>query len=131
MKFSVIIPTFNRAEILRRNLNLLATQTFDDFEVVVIDDGSTDETLRLLRDFEKKVEFPLRFLTQKNSGQGVARNQGIKISAGEILLFLGDDMLPLPNLLEKHAEFHDSILPIISRVSDSFAGIPKFGFPNL
>ncbi|MCK5471786.1 glycosyltransferase family 2 protein [Candidatus Gracilibacteria bacterium] len=108
MKFSVIIPTFNRAEILRRNLNLLATQTFDDFEVVVIDDGSTDETLRLLREFEKKVEFPLRFLTQKNSGQGVARNQGIKISAGEILLFLGDDMLPLPNLLEKHAEFHDS-----------------------
>lgn len=106
LKFTVIIPTFNRAEILQRNLNLLATQTFDDFEVIVIDDGSTDETLRLLREFEKKVKFPLKFLTQKNSGQATARNRGIEISTGEILLFLGDDMLPLPNLLEKHFDFH-------------------------
>ncbi len=108
MKFSIIIPTFNRVEVLRRNLNLLATQTFDDFEVIVVDDGSTDETPRLLREFEGKVKYPFKTLSQKNSGQGVARNQAIEKAEGEILLFLGDDMLPLPNLLAQHAEFHQN-----------------------
>jgi glycosyltransferase involved in cell wall biosynthesis len=104
---SVIIPTYNRAEVLRRTLNLLSTQTFSDFEVIVVDDGSTDTTPRLLKEFAGKVKFTLKALAQKNSGQGVARNQGIEKAEGEILLIIGDDMLPANNLLEQHAKFHE------------------------
>lgn len=106
MKISVIIPTFNRAEILRRNLNLLAVQTFTDFEVIVVDDGSSDATPRLLKEFQNKVDFPLQFSSQKNSGQAAARNRALAQASGEIILFLGDDMLPQNNLLEIHANFH-------------------------
>lgn len=100
---------------MRRTLNLLNAQTYADFEVIVVDDGSTDTTPRLLQEFAGKVTFPLKTLSQTNSGQGVARNQGIEQAEGEILLFLGDDMLPANNLLEKHAEFHDI------HTADSFA----------
>ena len=103
---SVIIPTFNRAEVLRRALNLLDLQTFTDFEVLVVDDGSTDLTARLLAEFQKKVSFPLKTFSQKNSGQAVARNLAIPHATGEILIFLGDDMLPKNDLLQKHHEFH-------------------------
>jgi glycosyltransferase involved in cell wall biosynthesis len=107
-QISVIIPTFNRAEVLRRTLNLLATQTLskNEFEVIVIDDGSVDETPRLLAEFQAKQVIDLRFVSQKNAGQGVARNQGIAMAADKILLFLGDDMLPQPDLLEMHLRFH-------------------------
>ncbi|MFH1375510.1 MAG: glycosyltransferase family 2 protein [Patescibacteria group bacterium] len=112
MKLSVIIPTFNRADVLRRNLNLLATQTLpkEDFEVIVVDDGSRDETPRLLREFVDKHVLDLKVFTQNNAGQGVARNLGIERSGGEILLFLGDDMLPKPDLLERHYRFHSANL---------------------
>ncbi len=107
MKISVVIPTFDRAEVLRRNLNLLATQTFHDFEVVVVNDGSTDSTLRLLAEFQKKVDFPLHFFTQKNFGAAAARNLALSKISGELVLFLGDDMLPRNNLLGMHAKFHE------------------------
>ncbi|MCF7845835.1 MAG: glycosyltransferase [Candidatus Peribacteraceae bacterium] len=106
MKISVVIPTYNRAEVLRRTLNLLATQTYPDFEVVVVDDGSTDTTARLLAEFQKKVDFLLQFISQENQGQAVARNRALEKISGEIVLFLGDDMLPQNNLLEVHANFH-------------------------
>ncbi|MFH0776710.1 MAG: glycosyltransferase family 2 protein [Patescibacteria group bacterium] len=106
MKISVIIPTFNRAEVLRRMLNLLTIQTFTDFELVVVDDGSTDSTPRVLAEFKKKVDFPFQFFSQKNSGQAVARNLALQKISGELVLFLGDDMLPKSNLLEVHHNFH-------------------------
>ena len=108
MKISIIIPTFNRCGVLRRNLNLLAVQTLsrDKFEVVVVDDGSRDDSLRTLKEFEQKGVLDLKVITQENAGQGVARNKGIKKASGEILLFLGDDMLPKPDLLERHSIFH-------------------------
>ena len=106
MKISVVIPTFERADIFRRTLNLLAVQTFRDFELIVVDDGSTDSTSRLLAEFQKKVDFPLHFFTQKNSGAAAARNLALQNSRGEIILFLGDDTLPKNNLLAVHADFH-------------------------
>jgi glycosyltransferase involved in cell wall biosynthesis len=105
---SIIIPTYNRYETLKRNLNLLAAQTIAmaEFEVIVIDDGSSDETPRFLADFAQRSPYTLKVITQKNSGQGVARNAGIEIASGEIIIFLGDDMLTNPNFLEAHLRFH-------------------------
>jgi glycosyltransferase involved in cell wall biosynthesis len=105
---SIIIPTYNRYETLKRNLNLLAAQTIsmEEFEVIVVDDGSSDETPRFLTEFAQRSPYALQVITQKNSGQGVARNAGIEKATGEILLFLGDDMLTNPDFLSQHLRFH-------------------------
>lgn len=108
MKISVIIPTFNRVDILRRTLNLLTVQTFTDFEVIVVDDGSTDSTARFLLEFQKKVDFVFQFFSQKNSGQAIARNVALQKISGDIVIFLGDDTLPKNNLLEVHQNFHQN-----------------------
>jgi len=107
-QLSVIIPTFNRAAVLRRMLNLLAVQTLaaSEWEVIVIDDGSTDETPRVLVEFQEKGIFNLKWESQANAGQGAARNRGFDLATGKILLILGDDMLPRPGLLEAHLRFH-------------------------
>lgn len=107
-QISVIIPTYNRAEVLRRNLNLLSSQTLarSEFEVIITDDGSTDDTARLLQEWAGKSIINLKTFYQENSGQGVARNKAIDRATGEILLFLGDDILPAPGLLEAHLKFH-------------------------
>lgn len=108
MYFSVIIPTYNRADILRRTLNLLAVQTYpkNDFEVLVINDGSTDRTARLLAEFAAKKIFTLKFLEQKNAGASSARNLGLAKAQGKIIVFLDDDVFPQPNFLAAHATFH-------------------------
>ncbi|MFA5855539.1 MAG: glycosyltransferase family 2 protein [Candidatus Gracilibacteria bacterium] len=108
---SVIIPTFNRAEKLIKCLACLKNQTLarEAFEVIVINDGSTDGTEALLKTWQKnsqKSNFNLKFSTQKNSGQGTARNKGIKEAGGLITLFIGDDIYAKPNLLELHTVFH-------------------------
>jgi glycosyltransferase involved in cell wall biosynthesis len=108
IQISVIIPTYNRAEVLDRNLRLLSVQTLPrrEYEVIVVDDGSTDETPRLLAEWQTKELLDLKVLTQKNSGQGSARNAALELATGRQVLFLGDDMLPTPGLLEAHLRFH-------------------------
>lgn len=108
MRFSVVIPTYNRSEKLRECLGALAAQNFEkkEYEVVVVDDGSQDETQELLKKIEKKFPVPLRILTQNNSGQGVARNRGIDEARGELILFLGDDIMAPPELLREHNRMH-------------------------
>ena len=79
------------------------------FEVIVINDGSTDGTEALLKSWQEnsqKSNFNLKFFTQKNSGQGIARNKGIKEAEGHISIFIGDDIYPESNFLELHSTFH-------------------------
>lgn len=89
MLFSVVIPTYNRAELLRRTLTSVWAQTFTDLEVIVVDDGSTDETMAYLRSLSSR----LRVLQQHNCGPGSARNAGAAIAQGKYLAFLDSDDL--------------------------------------
>ena len=90
--FSVIIPTYNRASMLREALDSVFAQTFTDYEVIVVDDGSTDDTPAIVARYEDRV----RFFRQENSGPGAARNLGIQNVSGEYVTFLDSDDLWFP-----------------------------------
>lgn len=105
-KVSIVLPTYNRLAQLQRVLAGLAAQTqpLTDFEVVVVSDGATDGTNEFLRSYST----PLHLLpfVQPNGGAAAARNQGIQLAQGEIILFLDDDVVPEPSLVAEHLATH-------------------------
>lgn len=108
---SVVIPTYNRLEILRRSLGLLADEgnAFRaPHEVLVVDDGSSDGTAAWLAGagVPKASTARFRVIGQENAGPARARNRGVEEAAGELVLFLGDDVLVTPGLLALHVEAH-------------------------
>ncbi|KKR23412.1 MAG: glycosyltransferase [Candidatus Peregrinibacteria bacterium GW2011_GWE2_39_6] len=109
MFLTVLIPTYNRADILEKCLFALEKQNYlaDDFEVVVVNDGSTDRTEEVLQASLDRGLLRLSWFYQRNSGQGVARNRGLKQARGDVILFLGDDIIPHPNLLREHVRVHE------------------------
>lgn len=103
-EFTVIIPTYNRSAIVLKSLQALSNQTVppDIFEVIVVDDGSEDDTARAISVFSKETINNIRYLWQPNSGQNAARNLAIKESRGRILLFINSDTIATPTMLEEH-----------------------------
>jgi glycosyltransferase involved in cell wall biosynthesis len=98
--FSVIVPTYNRAQLLPRTLGSVFAQTFQDHEIVVVDDGSTDCT----REYLKALGDRVIALSQSNRGPGAARNFGASLARGEYLAFLDSDDLWFPWTLSSFAE---------------------------
>ncbi|MCT7990060.1 glycosyltransferase family 2 protein [Laspinema olomoucense] len=98
--FSVVVPTYNRANLLGDTIESVLDQTFKDFELLVIDDGSTDETREIVTSFCNSAN--IRYIYQENKGQGVARNTAIKTATGEWVAFLDSDDLWLPDHLKGH-----------------------------
>lgn len=98
---SVIIPVYNGENYLKRTLDCLKTQTFSDFELIFVDDGSTDRTTRVLKTFQNHAKIPTTVLTQKNKGPGAARNAGLSHARGNYLALLDADDIYEPELLEK------------------------------
>lgn len=96
--FSVIIPTYNRAQLISRAIESVLSQTYEDFELIVVDDGSQDNTKEII---EKIEDERLVYLYKNNGGQNSALNVGIKASKGEIISFLDSDDIWLPSKLEK------------------------------
>jgi len=105
-KVSVIIPTYNRARLLVEAVGSVVEQTFTDWEIVIIDDGSTDHTPVAIHDLASR-EPRLRYVRQANAGRSVARNAGISLARGEYLVFLDSDDCFLPNKLERQVEYLD------------------------
>jgi len=104
---SIVIPTYNRAEQLDNALAHLFEQevAHESFEVIVVDDGSMDETDKVLKAW--KAKWPqLQSLHQANSGQATARNRGIKKAVGQVILFGQDDIYASPGFLAEHIRFH-------------------------
>ncbi len=96
---SVIIPTYNRADLLGQTLDSITKQTFRDYEIVVIDDGSTDGTHELVADRSE----PIRFLEQEHRGASAARNHAVAEARGALVAFLDSDDLWQPHFLEEVA----------------------------
>jgi len=101
---SVVIPTHNRAEKIGRCLDALKRQTLspDRFEVVFVDNGSTDGSFEVVRRMATETPFRTSVLTEPRPGPAAARNRGIEWARGARVLFLGDDILALPELLAEH-----------------------------
>jgi glycosyltransferase involved in cell wall biosynthesis len=104
---SVIIPTYNRDSVLERAIRSVLGQTFRDFELIVVDDGSIDSTTHLLNSFDGK----LKALAQENQGVSAARNLGIKESTGVLLAFLDSDDEWLPEKLTRQTALFDGRNP--------------------
>jgi len=95
--FSVIIPLYNKAENIENTLNSVLKQSFTDLEIIVIDDGSTDNSLKIA---EAIIEPRIKVFSQKNEGVSLARNFGVSKSIGKFVAFLDADDVWKPNHLE-------------------------------
>jgi glycosyltransferase involved in cell wall biosynthesis len=93
--FSVVIPSYNRSDMTVDAVNSVLGQTFRDFEIIVVDDGSTDGTEQVLRRFGEKI----RYHKQENAGVAAARNRGIALSGGDYICYLDSDDLWHPQKL--------------------------------
>ena len=110
MKFSVIIPLYNKAPYVRKALESVFAQTYTDFEVIIIDDGSTDESASIAEEFicsSRPSPFASRLIKQTNAGISAARNNGIAASKGEHVAFIDADDWWEPTFLEKMAQLID------------------------
>lgn len=101
-RISVIVPLYNKAPYIKRALDSIACQTLSDFEVIVVDDGSTDEGAEVVREYTDK---RFRLISQENLGPGPARNRGIEEASAELIAFLDADDEWLPEYLEEGLRF--------------------------
>jgi glycosyltransferase involved in cell wall biosynthesis len=119
---SVVIPTYNRQDVLRRTLSGYLAQTSPNLirEIVVVDDGSTDETRSVVEQMRQLSAFPLQYCWQTNSGPAAARNRGMERVTTPLALFADDDMIPHPDLVATHARQHqqnpESSVAVLGRV---------------
>ena len=85
---SIVIPTYNRSQFLKKAIDSVIAQTFKDFELIIVDDGSTDNTFHLISQYSDN---RIRYIKQENKGPGAARNRGIKESMHGLIAFLDND----------------------------------------
>ena len=109
MLVTVFTPTYNRAYIIRKLFDSLQRQTFRDFEWLVIDDGSTDNTEALFKEFQAKATFPMRYIKVENGGKHRAINMGLKEAKGELFFIVDSDDYLVDNALHKVDEWYDTI----------------------
>jgi glycosyltransferase involved in cell wall biosynthesis len=98
--FTVFTATYNRAHTLSKTYESLNRQTFRDFEWIIVDDGSIDETAGLVKNWINEADFPIIYRVQKNSGKHVAINLGVSLSEGELFLIVDSDDTIEPETLK-------------------------------
>lgn len=103
-KVSVIIPTFNREKTIEKCLKALNNQTVKDFEVIIVDDESTDNTLSIIKKFRSNARYDIRILKNGSHNISRGRNIGIKNSTSKIIAFIDDDAYAYRNWIEKIIE---------------------------
>ena len=96
---SIIIPVYNSERFLKECFDSILSQYFKDFEVIIVDDGSTDSSLIIEEEYSKDLRF--RVIKQENAGQGIARNRALDIAKGKYITFLDSDDAMKPDFLKE------------------------------
>ncbi len=104
---SVIMPTYNRAELLPRAINSILWQTYKDFEFIIVDDGSTDDTARLLKEYADKDKRIRILRNEKNKGIAYSRQRGLDAARGKYIAVMDSDDWSVPERLQKQIDFMD------------------------
>lgn len=110
VRVSVIIPCYNAEKSLYNTLKSLEMQNYKDFEAILINDGSIDNTLGVIETGKRNFSFPIKCISQTNQGVSVARNQGIQSAEGELIAFLDAD-----------DEYHEDFLEILVKGMDKYS----------
>jgi glycosyltransferase involved in cell wall biosynthesis len=118
--FTVFIPAYNRAHTIGRALQSIHDQTFRDLEVVIVDDGSRDDTRKLVHEWQEKAWFPIQYYWQQNQGKHVAHNNAIKHAEGFFFVLLDSDDMLHPKALER-LKYHWDTIP--DEQKHAFAGV--------
>jgi len=121
VRFSVLIPTYNRKDLLRQTVNAVLSQSFSSHEIIVIDDGSTDGTLLELESYGEKI----RVLSQSNQGPEAARRQAARIAKGEYLVLLDSDDILMPWALATYDRLIQEFKQpgVVIGILESFGGV--------
>ncbi len=122
---SVIIPTYNRARAADRAVRSVLHQSYQDLEIIVVDDGSTDDTQKVIEELDDQ---RLRYIRhERNRGGSAARNTGIEAAHGHYIAFLDSDDEWLPQKLERQAQFLQSSEPSVGAVCAGFVVVDERG----
>ncbi len=100
IKYSFIVPVYNTSKYLKKCLDSLAGQTFKSFEIIIVNDGSTDNSKNVISEYKKKYK-NIKVVNQKNGGLSMARNNGVKEATGKYLIFIDSDDYVETNLLKE------------------------------
>jgi len=124
--FSVIIPTYNRERVILEAINSVRNQTFKNFELIVVDDGSSDNTEKIVKEISGSDE-RVRYVHQKNAERSAARNHGIELAIGEYICFLDSDDLYLEDHLFKFRSKLESLQEPAAVLYSNFSTQSKSG----
>ena len=100
-QISIVMPVYNSEKYLKDTLESLRQQTFQNYELICVNDGSTDKSLEILEDFNKKYNNFIKIISTENQGAGTSRNYGFQFAKGETTIFLDSDDYFHPNFLEE------------------------------
>lgn len=121
---SVIVPVYNLSQYIGQTLNSIIDQDFDNYEIIVVDDGSTDDSLDIAHKTLESTDIPHKIIHQRNGGVSVARNSGIEVSRGEYIVFVdGDDCIlknHLSSLYNGKTDF--SLIQLVKKEGDKLSG---------
>ena len=113
MRVSVIVPVYNREKTIRRCIDSILEQTYENIELIVINDGSTDDSLKIIESYGKK----LKLIDQKNGGVSVARNKGIQVATGEAIIFVDSDDYIDSTFIGEMVKYYDEFDLVITGLS--------------
>lgn len=102
-KVSIVLPTYNRGEMLKKAIESCLNQTYKNLELIIVNDGSNDETENIVMDFQNK-DSRIKYISTKNRGLPAALNTGFRNSVGEYLTWTSDDNIYYPNAIERMVE---------------------------